>query len=57
MKITIEPTNDKNYPTCSVSVESDDLSLDDAFNKLIIPALLGWGYCQETIDKYLSNLD
>lgn len=55
MKITLEPTRDKGYPTASISINKDDLTLHDFFEELIIPALLAHGFSQQTIDDYLDD--
>lgn len=56
MKITIEPTeHDSGYPTVTISVQGDDLMLDNAINELIVPALLAWGYHQKSIDEVLGG--
>lgn len=55
MKITIEPTEDNSYLTCSISIKGDDHNLPDVFEKLVIPSLLGFGFTQDSIDKYLGD--
>lgn len=57
MKITIQPTKDKDYPMVSISLNKDDLSIHDFFDGLIIPALLAQGFSQKTIDDYLRDDD
>jgi len=45
MKITLEPTgSDKIHPTVSISVESDHLAIEHVIEKIIVPALMGWGF-------------
>jgi hypothetical protein len=56
MKITLEPTIDLDYPSCSISIPNDDLSINDLFERLINPALLGIGYYQKSINEYYDSL-
>jgi len=59
MKITLEPTDldqapHNLHPTVSVATAYDDMTIDEMFEGLIIPALLSIGFQKETIDKYLG---
>ena len=55
MKITFEPTTKHEYTSCSVSTENDDLTLDYMIENLVIPALLGIGFSQVSIDEYFDR--
>jgi hypothetical protein len=62
MKITIEPTEQSDpaappnclAPVVTISLPSDDLTVEDVMENLVIPALLASGYQKATIDAYLS---
>jgi len=59
MKITLEPTDldqapHNLHPIVSVATSYDDMTIEEMFEGLIIPALQAIGFQQETIDKYLG---
>ena len=54
MKITIEPTDNESYITCIVSCVGDDLTINEVFEKLVIPVLTGYGFAESTINEYLD---
>lgn len=43
------------YPTASISVDSNDLTVGEMFDDLIIPALLAIGYQRGSINEYLRE--
>jgi hypothetical protein len=61
MKITIKPTEKQifsplcTHPTVTVEMPQDDLTIEEMIDNLIIPALLGMGFQQETIDAYFNG--
>ena len=58
MKITIEPTDMVyNYPTVSVSTPSDDLTIDHLWFEVLRPALLAWGFVEQTVDGLVGGED
>jgi hypothetical protein len=57
MKITIEPTAYKGHPTSSISVTGDDLTISELIEKLVVPAILGIGFSQELVRKYIPESD
>jgi len=48
---TIEPTN----PMVSIDIPFDDLTISEVVEYLIKPALLGYGFMNETIEDYFNN--
>ena len=42
--------------TVTVSKDHDDLTTDDLFNEMIIPAVLGLGYQRESIDNTMRDI-
>lgn len=57
MKITIEPTTYKGFPTASISVTRDDLTISELLEKLVVPAILGIGFSEKTVRKYIEESD
>jgi len=62
MKITLEPSEldqppAHRHPKVSVETAHDDMAIDELFEQLIIPALLGMGFMKETIDNYLNDTE
>jgi len=60
MKLILEPTSPKEpgqarHPRVTIEVESDDLSISEAFEDVVIPALTAWGFHTETIEQYLNQ--
>jgi hypothetical protein len=61
MKITIKPTDKQifsplcTHPTVTVKIPQDDLTMEQVIENLIIPALLGMGFQQETIETYFNG--
>lgn len=57
MKLTLEPTTKglEYYSKVSIELPGDDLSFEDVVNHLLRPALIGWGFAIETVDKYLGT--
>ena len=61
MKITIKPTDKQlgspfcTHPTVTVKIPQDDLTMEQVIDNLIIPALLGMGFQQETIETYFNG--
>lgn len=61
MKITIRPTDKQlaspfcTHPTVTVEIPQDDLTMGEVIDNLIIPALLGMGFQQETIEEYFNG--
>lgn len=60
MRLTLEPTSPKQpgqarHPRVIIEVQSDDLSISEAIEDVVIPALTAWGFLPETIDKYLNQ--
>lgn len=53
MKIRLETTNwDPKYShAVEITVDSDHLIIHQVWEDLIVPALLGFGFQQETIDQ------
>jgi hypothetical protein len=41
-------------PTVMIEIPRDGLTLDDLWDNLIEPALLGMGYAQESIDRLVA---
>ncbi len=41
--------------TVTIEKENEDLDINDCFEDLIIPALLGIGYHPDTVNSYLNN--
>ena len=56
MKITIEPTSSNNYPTSSISVIRDDLTINELLELLVVPAIIGIGFNQETVREYIGRV-
>jgi len=52
MKIRLETTNsDPEYShAVEITVQQDNLTIHDLWEDVIVPALLGFGFQQETID-------
>lgn len=57
MKITLEPTAYKGHPTVSISVTRDDLTISELLETLVVPAILGIGFAEETVRKYIEESD
>jgi hypothetical protein len=61
MRITIEPTEPESsaekyrYVTVSIAHPEDGLTIEQAMEEVITPALLAWGYQRQTIDAYLTS--
>jgi len=60
MKITLEPTElDQSpqnlHPRVTIETCYDDMNIEEIFENLIVPAVLGIGYQRETINKYLGE--
>lgn len=58
MKITLQPTaspGPHRNPTVTLATEYDYHTVEEVFEQLIIPALLAWGFTEETIDLYLEE--
>lgn len=63
MKITIESTefrkdmwSGSKEKVVTIFESSDDLTVDDLFDDLIIPAVLGYGYQEESIKRTIAGL-
>lgn len=54
MKITIEPTDDKSYPTASVSVPHDDLTMPEVV-RMLRGLLVMAGFHPDTVNEYLPD--
>lgn len=59
MKITIQPTQkpesiETTHPLVTVEIPFDHLTMHQMLEDLIIPALKGMGFHQNTIDKYID---
>ncbi len=63
MKITISPTEASNeehpnrwmHSTVSIDHPKDDHDIDEAIELLVIPALVAWGFNEDSIDKALAR--
>lgn len=51
MRLTIEPVTQKGYSTVTVSQNDDDQNINEVIDKVVIPALVAWGFSVETILK------
>jgi NAD(P)H-hydrate repair Nnr-like enzyme with NAD(P)H-hydrate epimerase domain len=53
MKIRLETTHSepKYSHAVEITVQQDDLNIHDLWQDVIVPALLGFGFQQETIDQ------
>ncbi len=53
MKIRLETTNsDPEYShAVEITVDNDHLIIHQVWEDVIVPALLGYGFCQESIDQ------
>ena len=54
MKITIENTQ-RDKRKISIEEEYDDITFDDLIEDFIRPLLIGYGYAEKTVDKYLNS--
>jgi hypothetical protein len=60
MKITLQPTEqprqnpESTNPTVSIDLPFDDMDITQVIEELIRPALLGWGFLEETVDAHLN---
>lgn len=62
MKLTIEPTEqgvnsfgvDATQQKVTVEIPADDLTIEEMFENLIIPALLGMEFHRDSITDYLD---
>jgi NAD(P)H-hydrate repair Nnr-like enzyme with NAD(P)H-hydrate epimerase domain len=54
MKIRLETTNsDPEYShAVEITVQQDNLTIHDLWQDVIVPALLGFGFQQSTIDEF-----
>lgn len=57
MKITIEPTKDNRYPTSSISITRDDLTISELLEELVIPAIISVGFSEKTVREYIQESD
>lgn len=55
MKIRLEPTEVRNYPTVEISCESNDLTIGEVIELLVKPALLAWGFHPNNVDEYFGD--
>lgn len=61
MKITLQSTVENNKtiettnPMVSIDIPFDDLTISEVVEYLIKPALLGYGFMNETIEKYFND--
>ena len=56
MKITLQPTappGPHRNPTVTLETEHDQHTISEVFERLVVPALLAWGFSKETIDSCL----
>lgn len=53
MKIILQTTDSQSKfaRSAEVQVGYDDLNIHEVWEELIVPALLGYGFCQTVIDK------
>jgi NAD(P)H-hydrate repair Nnr-like enzyme with NAD(P)H-hydrate epimerase domain len=53
MKLRLETTHSepKYSHAVEITVQQDDLNIHDLWQDVIVPALLGFGFQQETIDQ------
>jgi hypothetical protein len=59
MKITIQPTTPQEgekypYPTVSIEMPEDDMTLPRVMENLIRPALIAWGFEPTILDEYIT---
>jgi hypothetical protein len=59
MKITIQPTAPQEgekypYPTVSIEMPEDDITLPKVMENLIRPALIAWGFEPTIIEEYIE---
>lgn len=57
MKITIEPTKDSRYPTSSISITRDDLTINELLEELVVPAIISVGFSEKTVREYIQESD
>lgn len=57
MKITLETTIYKPSTKATVEVDADDLDIYQVFEQLIIPALKGYGFGDESISKAIEEYE
>jgi hypothetical protein len=60
MKLKLKPTSKTDfftvgYSTVTVKHPSDDLTVEQIFEDVVIPVLLAWGFSQTTIDNYMDS--
>lgn len=62
MKLTLQPSESQKgqpancaYKLVSIDVTADGLTISEVFDELVIPALLAFGYMQESIDDYFTD--
>lgn len=56
MKITIETTDSLPRRVITVEVASDDLSIWEAMEAIVGPALIGYGYAAETVEALAKGV-
>jgi hypothetical protein len=56
MRITLEPTfNTADYPSkIVIETTHDQLAIEEVIDKLIKPALCGWGFGNDCIDRAMQ---
>jgi len=59
MRITLKPTQhpesvEATHPTITIEIPFDHLTMHQMLEQLVVPALKGVGFCDETIDKYID---
>jgi hypothetical protein len=56
MKITLEDTTrDKHYTCVKVETGTDELTMEECVNRLVKPALVGYGYSAELVEEYFGD--
>jgi len=50
MKITLEVTEKR----VEIKTDADDYDIQELWNHLIRPALIAWGYAEETVDSLVG---
>lgn len=53
MKLTLEPTEDTNYPKVTIEIKHDHTNLEEVMEALIKPALISWGFNPLHIEEYI----
>lgn len=51
MKITLESTTRTPHNSATISIANDELNIEEVWDDLIRPALIGYGFAKETVDS------